>query len=656
MNISFINKSALCVLLVATCLTAFWRYEITVTQPRQNAVLKSFETTLQDREKIEDNLRRLKDIRSGVENVAGQGRLTDAVVGSMQKALADILSSEDRLLAGNRRAIEGFGRDLNDFLKITNQMDLYERKIKEFSDRFTVYFQVFESDISTWKEQTAGAIMAGTAVTNTLPVGDMIQRISTLQKIIPEFGAFEQKLQDLKGSIDQWVNDINVAQTLEEKQTVFGQKQYLLKGFADLFGTFNNYLLRTIEQENANVRQIAGQIYASMNVIEQPLVEQFGALNNAIETQVIQNKIKDRQYRDIKRVVFIGLVFALIGIFVAMVLYALRFERGMALFKRQTFKASTDSREITVALNDHATGMIRNFELARTMQEGLQEASEGFTQRQLNLQRIDQLVRDTDLLIKESRENFMVIKEEFYNTEKVSKEIVHLTGALDGVAQQMSMIAERAALNVADNYQQAAGKQDTIDELKYLSSRIRHAVSSTHTALEARKDKIDEAKGKFELIEKNMDQMTDNTRFALTEIAHARLDHSQEAHRINEILENAKAKSRYIADEINGLNQQIRDFSVLSKHLEALHELAVKASALNAQSLLVTSSDPQVLPVIESSSRRMNDYIKEYFTKVFESDVLKPSAQDELPGIDDGFSQDPSQKPASRIEETIKNT
>jgi cell division protein FtsB len=158
------------------------------------------------------------------------------------------------------------------------------------------------------------------------------------------------------------------------------------------------------------------------------------------------------------------------------------------------------------------------------------------------------------------------------------------------------------------------------------------------------------------LIEKNMNQMTDNTREALTEIARARLDHSQEASRINEILDSAKAKGRQIADEINALNQQIRDFSVLSKHLEALHELALRASALNAQSLLVENSDPQTVPAIESSSRRMNDYIKEYFTKVFESDVLKSSVKDEQIGFDDGLSQAPSQKPSSRIEETIKNT
>ena len=215
----------------------------------------------------------------------------------------------------------------------------------------------------------------------------------------------------------------------------------------------------------------------------------------------------------------------------------------MALFSRQTFKASTDSRELASSLNDHAGLMVRNFDLTTTLKEGLQEASDGFTDRQLNLQNIDQLVRDTDLLVNESRENFLSIKEEFYNTEKVSQEIVALTGALNGVAQQMTVIADRAALNVTKKSKQADGKQDTIDELKYLSSRIRHAVGSTHDALEARKDKITEAKTKFDLIEQNMDQMTENTREALKQIALARLDHSQEESRINEILQSAKTKS-----------------------------------------------------------------------------------------------------------------
>src|SRR6185503_7442139 len=108
----------------------------------------------------------------------------------------------------------------------------------------------------------------------------------------------------------------------------------------------------------------------------------------------------------------------------AMSIYAFRFERGVALFQQQTMKASEDSKEIVASLNDHAGSMIRNFELARTFKDGLEEVAENFTDRQLNLQHIDQLVRDTDLLIKESRENFQSIKEEFYGTEKVSHEIV----------------------------------------------------------------------------------------------------------------------------------------------------------------------------------------------------------------------------------------
>lgn len=656
MKISFINRSALCVLLVAACLAAYWRYDVTVVQPRKEVSIRSFNANLQDREAINANLRRLKDIRAGVANVADLGRVSDAIVAPIQNLLTEILSSQDRHLAGTRKAFEGLSKDVDDFLKITNQLNLYEEKIKEFGERFSSYFQEFDSEILVWTDQTAKAIMAGEGVFNSLPFDGIMLRIATLQKIIPELDVFGQKLQDLKGNIDLWVNEMNTAQTLEEKQMIFGQKQYLFKGFEELFGTFNGYLLKTLERENDNVRTIASQINASVDVIEQPLLERFGAMNNVIETQVIQNKIKERQDQDLKRILFAGLVLALTGLFLAMAIYGFRFERGLAIFMRQTFKASTDSKEITTALSGHATDMIRNFELAKTYRDGLEETSAGFTERQLNLQRIDQLVRDTDYLVKESRENFLVIKEEFYNTEKVSKEIVHLTGALEGVAQQMTVIAERAALNVASNDQQAVGKQDTIDELKYLSSRIRHAVGSTHIALESRKDKIDDAKERFELIEMNMNQMADNTREALTEIACARLDHSQEASRINDILESAKAKGRQIANEINSLNKQIRDFSVLSNHLEALHELALRASALNAQSLLVESSDAQTVPAIESSSRRMNEYIKEYFTKVFESDVLKSSVKDEHIGFDDGLSQAPSQKPSSRIEETIKNT
>jgi uncharacterized membrane protein YgcG len=88
--------------------------------------------------------------------------------------------------------------------------------------------------------------------------------------------------------------------------------------------------------------------------------------------------------------------------------------------------------------------------------------------------------------------------------------------------------------------------------------------------------------------------------------------------------------------------------------LDALHELAVKASALNAQSLLVENKQEDQVAVLETSSRQMNDYIQEYFTKVFESDVLKSSVKKEV--LDSGLSDTSSQEPASRIKETISKT
>lgn len=654
MNISFINKIALGVLLVATCIAVFWRYEVTVIQPRQNVAMASFHQDLRDREKLKEILGRFKDLRVGVERITSEGKLNEEVVVELQNSLSAISSLDPRLLGRSQSNIKAVEADINEFLKITNQVSLYEAKVKEFTGKFAVHFQVFENDIENWKKTSAGTMMVGGEVLNTLPVSDIIQKISTLQKIIPELSAFEKKLKDLQTGLEQWTKGINAAADLETKQAVFGQGQYLLKAFPSLFATFNTYMTKTLEKESANVRQIGIQIIESIESIEQPLREEFGSLNNGIETQIIQARTKEYQYRELKRAATLCTFVVLIFLFFGMTIYAFRFERGLAFFKKQAEKASDDSKEITASLNDHAGSMIRNFELARTYKDGLEEVAENFTDRQLNLQHIDQLVRDTDLLIKESRENFQSIKEEFYNTEKVSQEIVQLTGALNGVAQQMTLIAERATQNVATNSQQAEGKQNTIDELKYLSSRIRYAVGSTHSALETRKDKIDEAKEKFDLIEKNMDQMTDNTREALKEIALARLDHSQEASRINEILESAKVKSHQIADEINVLNRQIRDFSVLSKHLDALHELAVKASALNAQSLMVDTKDSEAAPVLETSSRRMNDYIQEYFTKVFESDVLKPADKD-VP-VDSGLSEASSQKPASRIEQTVNNS
>lgn len=654
MNISFLNKAALITLLIATILVAFWRYEVTVVQPQQNALLTSFQSALNDRDKLQEVVQGLKEVRGGIDRIADQAKLDDNSITSLQNSLSGVTHSDPRLLANTQGSLGQFESDIIEFLKITNQLSLYEIKAKEFTDGFSVYFRMFDNDVERWKEAAITAMINSTEVPNTIPVAGLIQKIATLQKIIPELGIFEQKLQDLQGAVDQWVKDINAAATIEEKQAIFGQRQYILKSFTDVFATFNGYILKTLEREQANVRQIAQQIQNSIAFIEQPLQERFGSLNNKIDTQIIQAKIRERQYLDLKRANVAMAFVLLIGLFIGMASFAFRFERAAALFKQQTIKASKDSKELVASLNDHSDLIVSNFELSRNLKEGLEEVNEGFTDRQLNLQYIDQLVRDTDLLVKESRESFVGIKDEFYNTEKVSQEIVQLTGALDGVAQQMTLIAERAVQNVASNPQQASNKQNTIDELKYLSSRIRHAVVCTQDALETRKEQINEAKVKFDLIEKNMDQMTENTREALKEIALARLDHSQEASRINEILETAKTRSFQIAEEINGLNRQVRDFSVLSKHLDALHELAVKASALNSESLLVEAKDPQVVPVLETSSRRMNDYIKEYFTKVFESDVLKPSINAD--SIDSGLSKTSSPEDASRIKETIKST
>lgn len=653
MNISFLNKAALVILLVVTCMVAFWRYEVTVVQPHQNALLTSFRNDLSDRDRLKDILQDLGNVKIGVEQIAAQAKLEEGIVAPLRDSLSAVAGSDARLLAGTQASLKQFEIDITEFLKITNQIALYENKTKEFIDGFAVYFHSFENDMARWKEDAAGAIMNVGEVPNTIPVAGMIQKIATLEKIIPELGAFEQKLQANQASLDRWIKAMNDAASIEEKQAIFGQGQYILKSFPDLFGTFNGYVLKTLEREQANIRKIANQMDGAISVIQQPLQEKFGSLNNAIETKIIQSKIKERQYRDLKRVNVMGTVVVLFGLFFGIVAFTFRFKRAITLLKNQTSKAAADSKELVSSLDEHAGLLIKNFELSRNFKDGLEETVNGFTGRQLNLGHIDQLVRDTDLLVKESRENFLTIKEEFYNTEKVSQEIVQLTGALDGVAHQMTVIAERAGLNAVNNSQQADGKQDTIDELKYLSSRIRHAVISTHDALETRKDKINEAKVKFDLIEKNMDQMTENTRQALKEIALARLDHSQEVSRINEILENAKTKSLQIADEINGLNRQVRDFSVLSKHLDALHELAVKAASLNAQSLLVEAKDPEVIPALENSSQRMNDFIKEYFTKVFESDVLKPAVKDD--SVDGGPIEISSQEPASRIKETIKS-
>ncbi len=655
MNINFLNRAAIIVLLVATCLVAFWRYEVTVVQPRQSALLTSFQTDIRNRDFLKDKLHDLKNIRTGIELIASESKLDESPVILVEKALNNLKSADPRQLAGTQKVIKQFDADVAEFLKITNQLERYEVKTKEFINGFHDYFQSFENEVERWKKDAAGAILNSAEVTNTIPVEALTQKIDTLQKIIPELAAFEQKLLNLQGDLNHWIAEINTAPTIEEKQAVFSQKQYILKAFADHFETFNGYVLKTLEQEQVNGRQIANQILNSMDVIEKPLQERYGSLNNAVDTLVIQAKIQERQYQDIKRVVVVGTFVILIGLFLVLAVFMFRFEKGMNLFNRQTAKASEDSKELVASLQDHSNLIMDNFELTKVYKDGLENVAQGFADRQINLQNVDQLVRDTDLLVQESRTNFLTIKEEFYYTEKVSQEIVQLTGALDGVAQQMTVIAERAILNVANNHQQAVGKQDTIDELKYLASRIRHAVRSTHDALENRKDKINEAKAKFELIETNMNQMTDNTRQALKEIALARLEHSQEVSRINEILDDAKSKSLQIAEEITALNNQIRDFSVLSKHLQALHELAIKASALNAQSLLVeTKQQDESAEVLVKSSRQMNDYIQEYFTKVFESDVLKPAIKKEA--LESGLSETSAQEPAPRIKETISNT
>jgi hypothetical protein len=543
MNISFLNKAAVVLLLVATGLVAFWRYEVTVVQPQQNALLNSFRRDIRDRDFLKDRLFDLQNIRLGIEHIATNTKLDDSIVFQIQGALNGITASEPRQFAGAKEVVKQFETDVKEIIKITNQLGMYEAKTKEFISGFDSYFQAFESDEQRWKKEAAVAILESREVTNTIPVDNMIQKISTIKTIIPELSYFEQKLQEHQSVLNQWIAQINAAATIEEKQALFGQKQYILKSFTDLFKTFNGYVFKMLDKEKLNVRQIANQIYNSMNVIEQPLEERYGALNNAVETKIIQAKMKEREYLDLKRANVIGIFVILIGLFSGLAIFVFRFEKGMNIFKLQTAKAAEDSKELIASLKDHSNLMIDNFELTRTYKDGLEGVAESFTDRQINLQNIDQLVRDTDMLVNESRVNFLTIKDEFYNTEKVSVEIVQLTGALDGVAQQMSVIAERAILNVSNNHQQAAGKQDTIDELKYLSSRIKHAVRSTHEALEIRKDKINEAKIKFGLIEKNMDQMTENTRQALKEISLARLDHSQEVSRINEILDNAKSKS-----------------------------------------------------------------------------------------------------------------
>lgn len=634
MNISFHNKMAWGIIIVAACLVAVWRYEVNVIQPQNQQMIASLQNDLRERGELKDLIQSFQDIRNSVERVAAQGRVDDSVVVSIQRSLTDIGNARYQPSASTQDLLHQLEADINEFLKITNQLDLYEGKIEQFTDGFSLYFQDFNKAIVSWKEMAVETIAVGGEITNTLPFTALSQRVSTLEKIIPEYDTFTQKLQSLEIGFNRWIEEINAAATIDEKQAAFGQKQYLLNGLPELFATFNGYALKTLERERENVSQIARQIGASIAAVQVPFQEQFGVRNNAVQTQITLTEYKEKEFRVLKKVIVSVMFVVLIGLFIAMAVYSFRFELGMTLFKKQTLKAARDSRQLAASVNDHTTLIIKNFDLSRTLKESLEQTSDGFAKRQLNLQHVDRLVRDTDVLIKESQESFLNIKQEFYNTEKVSQEIVLLTGALEGVAQQMTSIADRAALNLPENAQEADGKQSTIDELKYLSGRIRHAVSSTYIALDARKEKINETKARFESIEENMVQMTENTKEALRGIALARLDHSEEASRISEILENAKNTSRAIANEIDALNKQVSDFSVLGKHLDALHELAVKASALNAQSLLV---EEKGMASSAQSSQRMNDHVQEYFKKIFEA-TAKPTATNRV----DTLAADPT--------------
>lgn len=652
MNTNFLSKAALIVLLVATSLVAFWRYEVTVVEPHQSALLTSFRNNVISRDQLRNLLESVKDAQNGVSQILADAKVTEYNADQLQAALENINTADSRLLAGTQESVARLNNDIKEFLAITNQLGLFETKTQEFILGFAGYFQSFENDIKFWQKDSATAILQQVPV-NKISVDNLLQKIDVLKNIIPELDEFKQKLQGISASVDQWVDAINAAPTVEEKQILFMTKQSLLKSYPDLFNTFDGYVLDTLDQEKVNVQQIATEILSSMSAIQKPLQEKLGALDNSIQTQIQQAQKQERQFRDLKRISVVGTFVVLLGLFAGLVIFTIRFQEGFNLFKYQTAKASEDSKELISLLKDQSGLVVANFELNQAYEEGLTKVSEGFNGRQIRLQNIDQLVRDTDSLVNESRNNFQTIKEEFYNTEKISQEIVQLTVALEGVALQMSVIAERAMLNVAGNHQQAVGKQDTIDELKYLSSRIRHAVSCTHDALDARKDTISDAKTKFTLIEKNMDHMTENARQALKEIAAARLDHSQEVSRVNEILASAKTKSMQIADEITALNRQVSDFSILTKHLDALHELAVKASALNAQSLLVDEKQEPNAATFVSSSKKMNEYIQEYFTKVFENGTLKANVKtSEI----DSLVQTSPQKSASRINEIISKS
>jgi hypothetical protein len=624
MNISFYHKVALGLLLLATFLVLVWRHDFRTEDPRHSALVSSLQNDLRDRDELSNVLEELGTVRAGIERVAAQERLDASVDASVSGTLSGLVSIGDRIFAGQDDPLKQLNADVGEFFKIAGQLALFESKLDEFSNGFKAYFAGFQQTTERWKQTAADTIAAGKPIVSTLPFAELDQKVTTLEKVLPEFGSFKQRLQSLALGIDQWTTEINAATTVADKQAIFANKQYLLGGIPDLFETFNTYIKTSAERERTNVQLIARQIDGSVVDIQNQVQDKFAVKNNAVQTILAQTKYKDDQYRKVKYAVA-GITFAaIIAFFFGVTIYAFRFEKGLAIFRRKTFEAAQASREISSSLKDNSTLAVQTFDLTHTLKEGLAGVSESFLARQSNLQQIDQLVRDTDALIKESQQNFTQIKDEFYNAEKVSQEIVLLTGALEGVAKQMTSVAERVTAGPAATPEEAEGRAKTVDELKYLAGRIRYAVNATNQTLDGRTAQIAEAKTKFTLIENNMSQMTENTRQALRGLAMARLDNSEEVSRINEILENAKNTSLGIVSEIDALNKQINDFSVLSKHLTALHELAVRASALNAQSLL-GEQNPAAEETV-TTSQRMNVYIQEYFKKIFENPVLKADA------------------------------
>jgi hypothetical protein len=625
MNISFHNKVAFGLIALACVLVWMWRYEFRIEDPRHKALISSVQNDLHERDRLSGALVELKVTQGAIERIAVQGEVDNSADESLSRSLGSLQAIGDKIFTAEENPFKQLNADVTEFSKIAAQLALYEGKVDEFISGFRVYFQTLEQSAQQWKDAAEVTIATGGTVAGTISFSELDLKLSVLEKAIPEFNNLKQRVKVLESGYDQWVRDINAADNVAEKQAAFTQKQFLLKGIPELSGTFNEYIEKSVERERANVELIAQQIVASLGDIQRQVEEKFAVKNNSIQTVMAQTKYRDDQYRKIKYGVTAFIFAGIIVFFFGMTIYSFRFEKGLAIFKRKTFEAAQTSREISSALKDNSALAAGNFDLANTLKEGLADVAGGFLARQNNLQHIDHLVRDTDALIKESHENFTHIKDEFYNSEKISQEVVHLTGALEGVALQMTTIAEA----IASNPQPVEGKEKTIDELKYLAGRIRYSVNATHTTLNSRAAKIEEAKAKFTLIENNMTQMTENTKQALRSLALARLDHSEEVNRINEILENAKTTSRVIVKEIETLNKQINDFSLLSKHLAALHDLAVKASALNAQSMLPEAAE---VNATVATSQRMNSYVQEYFKKIFENtalqaDEIKPVAE-----------------------------